>query len=545
MNNNLKLKYYSSGSYGVLIKDSLNNYIYKITDFTNFDYININNFNEMIYLNYFKNKYPNLYKETNNNLPIQNISTHIYIFDYFIKLYKLDDNLTNKIINKLLIKSSDLIIVNKMKFYPVNLDEFKKKDISNNNLYSCIEKIILGLHFLHMEGLAHGDLKSVNIVSDNNDYKIIDFGGIKYVSNPKYFCTCTATYRSPEDYEHEYNKTGDKSILYNECPLKSDIWSLGLVFYELINKSNPIQTKYNQFRNNEYVKNNNVDHVNIENKIHLYFKKIKTNDISSLVSLIYSNQKNNDDLSMYKLNNIIEKMLNLNPKLRVNLEDIYLSLFYQELPNLDKNKIIFSYNISSPEYYDKFINLRKKYYPVIKLNLENMNEVFLYPYISNLLDRFIIIIIDKYLSKHINFENKFNFIIDLLNYENNNPDNNNNNNPYEYNNTEEQKYHILIFNMNIFCFALYIISKLIILRKNTNVSNNIFDLADDKKNNKKISDINIFITYELIIRVLNILNFDIVRTKLFFYSTTPIELVNKFITIIDDFNIQQIINNVE
>lgn len=127
MNNNLKLKYYSSGSYGVLIKDSLNNYIYKITDFTNFDYININNFNEMIYLNYFKNKYPNLYKETNNNLPIQNISTHIYIFDYFIKLYKLDDNLTNKIINKLLIKSSDLIIVNKMKFYPVNLDEFKKK----------------------------------------------------------------------------------------------------------------------------------------------------------------------------------------------------------------------------------------------------------------------------------------------------------------------------------------------------------------------------------------------------------------------------------
>jgi len=29
MNNNLKLKYYSSGSYGILIKDCLNNYIYK------------------------------------------------------------------------------------------------------------------------------------------------------------------------------------------------------------------------------------------------------------------------------------------------------------------------------------------------------------------------------------------------------------------------------------------------------------------------------------------------------------------------------------
>ena len=82
MNNyNYEFKYYSSGSYGVLIKNFSDNLIQKITEFSDYDYVYIsgNNFNEMIYLNYFKNKYPELYFKQDNNLPIQNISTNIYI----------------------------------------------------------------------------------------------------------------------------------------------------------------------------------------------------------------------------------------------------------------------------------------------------------------------------------------------------------------------------------------------------------------------------------------------------------------------------------
>jgi len=542
MNNNLRLKYYSSGSYGVMIKDLSNNFIYKITEFSDLVYINVNNFNEMIYLNYFKNKYPNLYKETNNNLPIQNVSTHIYTFGYFIKLYGIDEDLINKIIDKLEIKLDDLVIVNKMKFYPYTLDELKKKDLRMNNLYLGIEKIILGLHFFHSNGLAHGDLKSLNIVSNgDDDFKIIDFGGIKYITNPKYDCTCTCTYRSPEDYDYEYRRIGNKNILYTECPLKSDIWSLGLVFNELVNKSNPVQTKYNQFRNHEFLKNNIVKQADIEYKIYLYLRKIKNIELISNTSSLYfspnnnnknnnNNNNNDDELCAYRINKIIEQMLNLNPKSRINLDDIYLNLFYQELPNLDKNKIIFNYNIKSNEYYDKFINFRKKYYLIIKLNLENRGEVFLYPFISNLLDRLIIDAINKYLFEQINFEIKFNFIIELLNF-----DNNLNNGNYNYN--------LIIFNMNICYFAIYIISKLVILRKNTNTINNIFNSELD--DGKKISVNNIYVIYEFIISILNVLNYDIIRTKLFFYSTTPKELVNKFITIIDDFNIKEIIKYIE
>ena len=258
----------------------------------------------------------------------------------------------------------------------------------------------------------------------------------------------------------------------------------------------------------------------------LYFNNngIDKNDYNSTYN-ITNNDTNNNELYIYRINKIIEQMLNLNPKKRINLNDIYLNLFYQELPDLDKNKIIFNYNIKSPEYQDKFITFRKNYYQMIKLNLENMGEIFLYPFVSNLFDRFIIKIINKYLFEQINFKIQFNFIIDLLNYDNN-----------------DDNYKLCISNMNICYSSIYIISKLIVLRKNSNIMNIINNLKNDEK---KIAVSDIFIIYKFIIYVLNILNYDIVRTKLFFYSTTPKELIDKFIAIIDEFNIQEIIKCIE
>jgi hypothetical protein len=110
------------------------------------------------------------------------------------------------------------------------------------------------------------------------------------------------------------------------------------------------------------------------------------------------------------------------------------------------------------------------------------------------------------------------------------------------NNLDKKKYNVLISNINILYFAIYVIANLLILRKNINISDYIFNLKNDEK---KIFDTDIFIIYQFIIDVVDFLNYDIIRTKIFFYSTTPKELVNKFITIIDDFNIQEIINNIE
>ena len=522
MNNDYVLKYYSSGSYGVLVKNISNDIIYKITEFSNYSYISGNNFNEMIYLNYFKNKYSNLYLKSDNNLPIQNISTHIKTLNYFVKQYKIDDELLN-------------IIVNKMKFYSYNLSELKKKDFDSDldidNLYLQLEKIILGLHFFHSNGLAHGDLKLINIVSDKNDYKIVDFGGVKYILNPIYECTCTSTYRSPEDYEFEYDNLIQNNMnkLYSGCPIKSDIWSLGIIFNELVNKLNPIQIKYNQFRNYTNVISND----DIEYKIYLYFKKIKQFNLMEK-SLIFFNH-NDNKLSLYKINKIIEKMLKFNPNERINLNEIYSNLFYHELPDLEKDKINFDYDIKSQDYLEKFINFRKFYYKLIKLNLDLIDELFLYPYIANLFDRFIIILINIYLFESINFNDKFNFIIELINQKN----------TYELNN--DINFDKLIYNMNMCYCSIYLISKLVILKKNINVVKNIINLINflNTKNESNIKANDIILVYKYIMLILNIMNYDIIRTKLFLYPNTPDELIQKLIMIIENFDIVKIIKYIE
>jgi serine/threonine protein kinase len=536
MDNNCKLKYHSSGSYGILIKNIANDFIYKLTVFSNFTYIYGNNFNEMIYLNYFKNKYPDLYLKSYNDLPIQNISTHIETLDNFINLHKIDEFLLNKITKTLNINSNELIIINKMKFYPYNLQELRKKDLDFNlaNLYLSLEKIILGLHFFHSNGLAHGDLKPANILSDKINYKIADFGGIKYISNPTYECTCTSIYKSFEDYEHEYKIKKNNSyndIKYLGCPIKSDIWSLGLTINELINRVNPIQIKYNQLK----FCNNDITHMDIENKIYLYLKKTKKIDLLlNMPPHLY----NINTSFIYKTNSLVEKMLNFNPNERIKLDEIYSNLYYQKLPDIEKDKTVFSYKIKSDEYLNKFINFRKYYYQLIRFNLEYIEEIFLYPYITNLLDRFLIIIINKYLcglDKDINMIGKFYFIIELINYE------------VDDGLSYDKDCSKLVYNMNICYCSMYLISKLVILKKNINTVRNIINLTNflnTKKENTILMN-DIILVYKYIIMILNILNFDVIRTKLFIYKNTPDDVIYKLIGIIENFDIEKIIKYIE
>ena len=513
MNNISQLRYYSSGSYGVLVKDKSDEYIYKITEFTDYNYISANNFNEMLYLNYFKIKYPNLNNKVDNNLPIQNISTGICMLNYFVKLYNVDNYLINKIKSKLLINLTDLIIINKMKFYPYNLQKLNFED-----LYLGIEKIILGLHFFHSNGIAHGDLKSINIVNNKNDFKLIDFGGIKFISNPKYDCTCTYTYRSPEDFKFEnlITNTKNPNLIYTNNPIKSDIWSLGIVLNEIVNGINPVQIKYNLLRtDNDFMqKNNNII----------------------------------TDVTKYKINKIIEQMLNINPDKRITLNDVYLNLFYQVLPDFEKEKIHFNYIIGTNEYYKKFIDFRNSNYQLIKYCLINLDEEYLYPFIANLFDRFLITLINwNSLSKNtatngatngatnsaLNTDNKFlkfKFLVDLINYTG------------DYDND----YKKLLYNTKIIYCAIYIISKLVVLKKNIQYTKEIgkiqghLNLGWECITQEHIIDI-----CKQIIGIIQVLNYDIVRTKLFMYSNTNKKYIENIIQIIESFDINKIIKYVE
>ena len=112
------------------------------------------------------------------------------------------------------------------------------KDFEEENIFDYLIDILLALYTLNKKGIVHRDIKSENIllktekINDKNVTvaKLSDLGlgrQIEGVSGA--YTTCgTAYYVSPEI------AAGEKKYSYN-----ADIWSLGIVLYELITKNKP------------------------------------------------------------------------------------------------------------------------------------------------------------------------------------------------------------------------------------------------------------------------------------------------------------------
>ena len=114
----------------------------------------------------------------------------------------------------------------KIKFYTKNNTCFMEEDI-----WRIFIQITKGLHDLHEYDILHRDLKSANVfLFKDGTAKLGDLNVSKITSRGLGFTqTGTPYYASPEVW---------KDNPYN---LKSDIWSLGCVFYELIMLKTPFK----------------------------------------------------------------------------------------------------------------------------------------------------------------------------------------------------------------------------------------------------------------------------------------------------------------
>jgi len=109
------------------------------------------------------------------------------------------------------------------------IDKIKTKPqpCTPENVLSQITKSILqGLYYLHKEKhQIHRDLKPGNILHNSEGYvKLTDFGISRVIGHTSGYCNTfvgTNAYMSPE------------RILGSEYSYSSDIWSLGLIVYEL------------------------------------------------------------------------------------------------------------------------------------------------------------------------------------------------------------------------------------------------------------------------------------------------------------------------
>ena len=467
-----KINFYKNGSYGAIYKD--NNYIYKITFLTDLIEINETNLNELIFLNYFRINFKEYYNKENdidyNYLPIQNEKTDIMNYINFLKLFEISNNDLKQLelIKGSKILDDDYVIINKMLFFNNTFEDYIKEIIYSNNLdfdklKYIINSLLNGLNLFHQNNLLHGDLKPLNIIEDNNRIKIIDLGGIKFINSNYYNCSCTITYRSPEEINYECNFQRYINTY------KSDIWSLGLIYYEILNKKNPIYDLWHNFRYNENINNEEI----ITEKLNTIYKN---NSFIEHLNIDYDNIDTNSN-DIINLKKIIKNMLYIDQKKRISsINNIYYTLNNKNIDTLQLKYNNFNLNLLNNNELQKFIYFRKKY----KIYIEFLSKkyYFLLPLMINIIDRYYLNLYKSNIVKYIIYQEDFDLhLIFICSF--------------------------IIVNCLLykFCFKTNKIIKLF---------NDIYELKD-----------NLGIKNTIILKLINIievLNYDIIRNNLIFYN---------------------------
>ena len=239
------------------------------------------------------------------------VSKHIKTNEsYAIK--KMDKNFLLKTINSLQVVYNEIEIQSRI-IHPniirlYNTYENKKEIylimeyIKGGNLYSLIKRknglnekesykyfyqILKAVYFLHKNNIIHRDIKPENILIDElGNCKLCDFGWAVLTNENQLrstFCG-TVEYMAPEIIN---NEKYDKSI---------DIWSLGVLLFELIHGYSPFSINHNikkHFSMNDLIENIKNDNFEIRRNV------------------------------SFQCKDIIEKMLEKDSKKRICVEDIF------------------------------------------------------------------------------------------------------------------------------------------------------------------------------------------------------------------------------
>ena len=109
-----------------------------------------------------------------------------------------------------------------------SLDTFLRKrgKLSNEETENIVKQIAAALSYLHQKEILHRDIKPQNFkIQQNGTVTMLDFGIAKNKYTPKLtqqgFIVGTTEYMAPEQFRQQVEK-------------KSDVWSLGVLTYELL-----------------------------------------------------------------------------------------------------------------------------------------------------------------------------------------------------------------------------------------------------------------------------------------------------------------------
>ena len=183
---------------------------------------------------------------------------------------------------------------------PLDVYLHRRGKLSNQETENIVKQIAAALAYLHSKDILHRDIKPQNFkVQPNGIITMLDFGIAKNKYTPKLtqqgYMVGTTEYMAPEQFRQQVEK-------------KSDIWSLGVLAYELITGHMPFGA---------------------DNVVTMRFK-IEKGDYTKPRILIPA--------VSHKLNTIIEKSLQVNPLSRISAAGVELLLGDKKTETVPKNK---------------------------------------------------------------------------------------------------------------------------------------------------------------------------------------------------------------
>jgi hypothetical protein len=114
------------------------------------------------------------------------------------------------------------------------LNDYRMRDerMPPGEMARVLLDVLSGLAYAHSEGMIHRDIKPANIMLTKRGQAVIaDFGIAQIIGGTRHTVTGalmgTLNYIAPEQ------------VLHGQCDVRSDIYSLGIVFYEMLTHSVP------------------------------------------------------------------------------------------------------------------------------------------------------------------------------------------------------------------------------------------------------------------------------------------------------------------
>ncbi len=128
------------------------------------------------------------------------------------------------------------------------LDEYIEKvsgPIPEEKAILLFKQALAAFQYAHSKGVVHRDIKPSNlIITKDNKLKVLDFGIAKLVGNSNYNLTKTGAHTGTVYY------MSPEQVKGLEVDYKSDIYSLGITFYQMLTGYNPysdLTTEYDIF----------------------------------------------------------------------------------------------------------------------------------------------------------------------------------------------------------------------------------------------------------------------------------------------------------